>query len=114
MLWRCDPHTHVTRALHVLARCCRPGSEGKEKWQSKVEVPGAMLVSTISELSEWGQSMGFALVSCTVFSLGLFPFAVAMGHNTLVLGARDRGLSDLPSLSLPLSLCLCVSSGPGF
>ena len=60
-------------------------SEGEANWHAKIQVPGAMLVSTMLELSEWGPSMGIALVSCTVTSLGLFPFSIATGHTSLLL-----------------------------
>ena len=34
----------------------RPGSDGVERWTQKVQIPAAMLVSTMKELSYWGKS----------------------------------------------------------
>ena len=55
----------------------------EQKWEIQVALPGAMLVSTMEELSVWGPSMGFAFVGCICTALTLVPTAVAMESATM-------------------------------
>ena len=57
----------------------------EKKWELTVALPGAMLVSTMEELSVWGPSMGFAFVGCICTALTLVPTAVAMESTTMFL-----------------------------
>jgi len=62
----------------------RAKQESDEKnWELDVALPGAMLVSTMEELSVWGPSMGFAFVGCICTALTLVPTAVAMESATM-------------------------------
>ena len=59
--------------------------ENVANWKRKVELPGAMLVSTMEQLSSWGVAMGLAIISCACLSVGLLPTAVATrSHETMV------------------------------
>jgi hypothetical protein len=67
-------------------------------WQTEVSLPAAMLVSTMWQLSTWGQSLGAAVLCCTAFAIGLLP--TANYHNwhdglTSVIGV----ISILPALA---------------
>ena len=55
----------------------------EDSWELDVALPGAMLVSTMEELSAWGPSMGFAFVGCICTALTLVPTAVAMESATM-------------------------------
>jgi len=46
-------------------------------WKQDVEQPGAMIVDTMGQLSEWGPAMGQAIICCTMFALCMLPHAVA-------------------------------------
>ena len=61
------------------------GSEGARRWQTRVELPAAMLVTTLEELSTWGPSMGTAIVAMTVTALCLIPTAVATNSHSMLL-----------------------------
>ena len=61
------------------------GSQGGTYDRHKIEIPGANLVVTMEQLSEWGPGMGVALVLCCGFSLGLIPSAVAYKSLPMVL-----------------------------
>lgn len=62
------------------------GSAGDKKWKARVEAPGAMLVSTLDELSEWGTAMGASLIGFWSFALCLVPTSVASQHTAMSCG----------------------------
>eukprot|EP01043_Picozoa_sp_COSAG02_P057676 COSAG02_NODE_7044_length_3213_cov_1.195890_2_plen_526_part_00 len=49
----------------------------KLMWRTHVQLPAAMLVTTMEHLSQWGVTMATAIGSCFAFSVGLLPMAVA-------------------------------------
>lgn len=51
-------------------------------WRNNVQLPAALLVSTMEQLSLWGVSMAMAIGSCIALSIGLMPMAMAMGSTT--------------------------------
>jgi len=73
-------------------------SQGEMLWQTEVSLPAAMLVSTMRQLSTWGQSLGAAVLCCTAFVIGLLPTANYHNWNnglTSVIGV----ISMLPVLA---------------
>lgn len=57
--------------------CTGDKKTDKRNWQREAALPGVLMVVTMKQLSEWGFGMGWALVFCLIFSLGLVPTAVA-------------------------------------
>jgi hypothetical protein len=56
------------------------GSEGEKRWRHQVERPGAMLVTTLEELSAWETAMGASVLGFWTFALCLVPTSIA-AHN---------------------------------
>ncbi len=55
----------------------RADVDNAANWMRRVDLPGALLVSTMEQLSSWGVAMGLAIISCVCLSVGLLPTAVA-------------------------------------
>jgi hypothetical protein len=72
-------------------------SQAAENWKTEVECPGAMLVSTMEELSAWGAAMSWSIIGCLAASLGMLPTAVA-DDDRLMIGVL------IVLTSLPLSV----------
>jgi hypothetical protein len=79
-------------------------SQGEMLWQTEVSLPAAMLVSTMRQLSTWGQSLGAAVLCCTAFVIGLLP--TANYHNW------NNGLTSVVSRSFQCCLYLLPSNRP--
>jgi hypothetical protein len=51
--------------------------KGRTLWKRKVELPAAMLVSSLEELSAWGPAMFASTIGCWGFTIFMLPMAAA-------------------------------------
>lgn len=72
-------------------------------WRNNVQLPAALLVSTMEQLSLWGVSMAMAMGSCIALSIGLMPMTMAMG-STKEIGALIAVGTLLPGAMICESL----------
>jgi hypothetical protein len=71
------------------------GTQGEKLWVARVAGPGAMLVSQLGELSEWGTAMGASMIGFWAFALCLVPTSVATKNTVMNIGLAVCALFPL-------------------
>eukprot|EP01043_Picozoa_sp_COSAG02_P021189 COSAG02_NODE_1071_length_14802_cov_5.546419_1_plen_1063_part_00 len=64
-----------TEALRARQTKDNAVSQGEMLWQTDVALPGALLIPMMKRVSEWGSSLGAAILGSCIFGIGLLPCA---------------------------------------
>ena len=79
-------------------------SEGESRWRARVERPGAMLVTTLEELSVWGTAMGVSILGFWALALCLVPTSIASNNREMQVGLGLVALFPIMILIAPANV----------
>jgi hypothetical protein len=81
----CDMMEQLDPQLVEVEYCLSEhNNQGRANWTKKVRIPGGLLVTRMRELCSWNTSMSCMIVGNTIFTVGLYPYAIVNGYNQLL------------------------------
>ena len=84
MMERLDP-THFFVDLQICKLDNTGSVDGRRAaWYERVQVPGALLVTTMHKLCDWNTSMSVLIFGSILQFIGIYPYATVMGFHQLI------------------------------